>query len=169
MIHLRHGLDRLVAVLTRGCRFAAVAIMLWLTLVLVVSVCLRVFLDISLTWVDETSSLLLVWLMLAVAPLGFHENFHIAVGMLAENADPRTRLGLSVAINLASILFFSIILIYGVASTIIETHVPLYSLSIARSWMTWVLPASSAVIILVCLNNVLRLLAPGARTQRPGA
>jgi TRAP-type C4-dicarboxylate transport system permease small subunit len=164
---IRRGLDGLVALLMRGCRFLTVAIMLWLTLVLVASVLLRVFLDISLTWVDETSSLLLVWLMLAVAPLGFHENFHIAVGVLGENAAPRTRRALGLLINLGSILFFSITMIFGIASTIVDAQVPLYSLSIARSWMTWVLPASSAVIILVCLNNIFGL--PDAGTKAADA
>ena len=150
----------------RGCGFLTVAIMLWLTLVLVVSVLLRVFLDVSLTWVDETSSLLLVWLMLAVAPLGFHENFHgrrrRACGKILS---PRMRRGLGLVVNLGGILFFSIILVFGIASTIIDAQVPLYSLPIARSWMTWVLPASSAVIILVCLNNIFGL--PNAGTKAP--
>jgi TRAP-type C4-dicarboxylate transport system permease small subunit len=156
---MHQGLTRLVAALMRGCRFLIVAIMLWLTLVLIVSVLMRVVLNVSLTWVDETSSLLLVWLMLAVAPLGFHENFHIAVGLFSENAAPRARMILGLAVNLAVILFFAITLVFGIASTIMDAQMPLYSLHVARSWMTWVLPASSAVIILVCLDNILGLLA----------
>jgi TRAP-type C4-dicarboxylate transport system permease small subunit len=117
--------------------------------------------------VDETSSLLLVWLMLAVMPLGFHENFHIAVSILPENATPRVRLARGLAIQIATILFFSLTLVYGVAATVIDVQVPLYSLPIARSWMTWVLPASSAVVILVAINNILSLLIPAARTPVP--
>jgi TRAP-type C4-dicarboxylate transport system permease small subunit len=169
MAAIRRGLDGLVALLMRGCRFLTVAIMLWLTLVLVTSVLLRVFLDISLTWVDETSSLLLVWLMLAVAPLGFHENFHIAVEVLAENTSPRTRRALGLLINLGGVLFFSITLVFGIASTVIDAQVPLYSLPIARSWMTWMLPASSAAIILVCINNIFGLPGPDAGTETTGA
>jgi TRAP-type C4-dicarboxylate transport system permease small subunit len=164
---IKSGLERLITPLMEACRFLTIAIMLWLTFVLVVSVLLRVFLNFSLTWVDETSSLLLVWLMLAVAPLGVHENFHIAVDLLPANASPRIKLVRGLLVQLATIVLFSITLVYGIAASIIDSQVPLYSLPLARSWMTWMLPASSAVVILVAVDNILGLLVALPEMQAP--
>lgn len=156
-----NALDRLVALLMQGCRRLAITLTIWLTIILVVNVFTRYVLNSSLTWVDETSSLLLVWLMWAIAPLGFHENFHISVGVLAEHASRPYRVAIGLFINFATMIFFSITFYYGILSTIAEFNVPLYSIPISRGWMTWVLPASSIVILLVCINNSLAIIRRG--------
>jgi TRAP-type C4-dicarboxylate transport system permease small subunit len=166
--HATHGLDRLVEATMRGCRYLAIALAGWLTIILVANVLTRYVLSFSFAWVDETSSLLLVWLMWTIAPLGFHENFHIAVGVLAEYAPRPLRMAIGILINLGTAAFFSITLYFGVLSTISEFQIPLYSIPIARGWMTWVLPASSAVILLVCANNILAILRRGDIQTLPG-
>ena len=155
------GLDLLVRRVIRGCEFLTMAIGTWLMVILVVSVFTRYVLNYSLSWVDESSSLLLVWLMLAVAPIGFHENFHISMGFVVENVQRPIRFVLALFINLGTALFFAIAGYYGILSTIIEFGALLFSIPITRGWVTWILPLSSAVILLVCLNNVLAILRLG--------
>ncbi len=154
---ITNGLDRLVGWLTRFCRISVIIITTWVTVALIFSVCARVIFNNSIAWVDETSSLLLVWLMLAVAPLGFRNNFHISVDVLGEIFPTWGRVATAVIANLAAIIFFSIVTYFGIAATIKEISTPLYSLPIARSWMTWVLPVSSIIIVLVCISNLLNL------------
>jgi TRAP-type C4-dicarboxylate transport system permease small subunit len=98
-----------------------------------------------------------------VAPLGFHEHFHIAVGVLADNARPRAKLALGLGLNAATILFFAIVLVSGIGATMVDAQIPLYSLPLARSWMTWVLPASAAAVIWICLDNALALIVSHTR------
>ena len=154
---LARRLDGLVFWLMHGCRFAVVAITAWLTVVLVASVFARFVLNYSIAWVDESSALLLVWLMLAVAPLGFDENFHIAVGIIGEHLPRRWRDAVAIFINLGNIAFFSLTAWYGTLSTISDFGSPLFSIPIARGWATWVLPAASVVILIVCLRNLAAL------------
>jgi len=146
----------------RICRYSIVAITGWLTLILVISVFARFVLNYSLAWVDESSSLLLVWLMLAVAPLGFHENFHISLGILSEALPQKLQVVIGTAINLATIAFFSITAWFGTISTISDFSAQLYSIPIARGWVTWILPVSSVVVIMVCFRNLVILIKDAA-------
>jgi C4-dicarboxylate transporter, DctQ subunit len=165
---LANGLDRLVGWLISFCRVSVIVITTWVTAVLIFSVCARVIFNNSIAWVDETSSLLLVWLMLAVAPLGFRENFHISVDVLGEISPSWGRAATTVISNLAAIIFFSIVGYFGVVSTIKEAETPLFSLPIAFSWVSWVLPASSAIIVLVCISNLLNMVNDdNNQTQSP--
>jgi TRAP-type C4-dicarboxylate transport system permease small subunit len=165
---LTNKLDRLVEWLMRICRYSIVAITGWLTLILIVSVFARFTLNYSLAWVDETSSLLLVWLMLAVAPLGFHENFHISLGILGASMPRKVQVVIGATINVATIAFFSITAYFGTISTIHDFSNQLFSIPIARGWATWILPVSSVLVLVVCLRNIVILIkkAAGACVHR---
>ena len=134
---------------------------IWLTAALIASVFFRYVLNSSLTWVDESSSLLLVWLMLVVAPIGFHQNLHISVSVLIERAPRASRVMLGIFINACVILLFGIAGYYGIFNTLIETGSELTSIAISRAWFTWVLPAGSLIVVLVSINNVAKILRRG--------
>jgi TRAP-type C4-dicarboxylate transport system permease small subunit len=155
------ALDRLVERLIRGCEIVVIAIGIWLMTALIASVFFRYVLNSSLTWADESSSFLLVWLMLAVAPIGFHQNFHIAVSFLVDRAPRPLRVFLGLFVNSCTALLFGIAGYYGIDQTIIELGTELASMPISRAWFTWVLPAGSAIVLLVCLNNMLKILRRG--------
>lgn len=165
---LQGGLDRLVRRLIRGCEFLTMAIGIWLMVILVINVFTRYVLNYTLFWVDESSELLLVWLMLAVAPIGFHENFHISMSFLGDVAPRPVRFVLGLFTSLGTILFFVIAGYYGILSTIAEFGSSLFSIPIMRGWVTWILPVSSAVILLVCLNNILAILRLGDQPPAKG-
>ena len=161
MTGFERGLDRLVGRLMKLCEYMTIVIGIWLMCALVAAVFFRYVLNSSLTWVDESSSLLLVWLMLSVAPLGFHENFHIRVNAIVDSVPRPLRLVLGLFINACTALLFGIAGYYGVLNTIVELDAELFSIPLMRGWVTWYLPALSAVILLVVLNNVLKTIRLG--------
>jgi TRAP-type C4-dicarboxylate transport system permease small subunit len=162
-------LERTVAAVLRGYRLLTIAIMVWIAGVLVLSVALRLLLNWSLTWVGEACSLLLVWLMLSVAPLGFHEHFHIAIDLVGKRASPRLRRSLGVLTTLCTAAFFAIAGYFGLLSTISEFQVRLVSLPITRGWFMLMLPVSSAAVLLVCLGNLCKLGSRADSASRPGS
>ena len=151
MTGFERGLDRLVGRLMKLCEYMTIVIGIWLMCALVAAVFFRYVLNSSLTWVDESSSLLLVWLMLSVAPLGFHENFHIRVNAIVDSVPRPLRLVLGLFINACTALLFGIAGYYGVLNTIVELDAELFSIPLMRGWVTWYLPALSAVILLTTL------------------
>ncbi len=155
------GLDRLVGRLIRGCEVVVIAIGIWLMVTLIAGVFFRFVVNSPIIWVPESSSFLLVWLMLAIAPIGFHENFHISVTVLMDRVPRLARMVLGLFINSCIVLLFGIAGYYGIFNTIIEVGSELSSIPIARAWFTWVLPVGSVVVLLVCLNNVLKIFRRG--------
>jgi TRAP-type C4-dicarboxylate transport system permease small subunit len=160
-------LGRIVVTVVSACRLLTLAIMAWIASILVISVVLRFAFNLTITWVGESCSLLLVWLMLSVAPLGFHEHFHIAIDAVTKRASHRVRLWLALFASLCTAAFFSITLYFGILSTISEFQVRLVSLPITRGWFTVMLPLSSAAVLLVCLDNILTLVRQGRLPGHP--
>ena len=154
-------LERLVDRMIRGCEIIAIAIGVWLMVAMIASVFFRYVLNSSLTWADESSSLLLVWLMLVVAPIGFHQNFHIAVSLVVERVPRPVRFFLGLFINSCTALLFGIAGYYGIDQTIIEMGTELASMPLSRAWFTWALPAGSVAVLLVCLNNIMKIFRLG--------
>lgn len=155
------GLDRLVGRLIRGCEIIVIAIGIWLMVSLIAGVFFRYVLNSPIHWVPESSALLLVWLMLAVAPIGFHQNFHISVSVLLDRAPRRGRILLGLFINACTVLLFGIAGFYGIINLAIEVGSELSSIPVSRAWFTWALPAGSVVVLLVCFNNVAKILRLG--------
>ena len=91
MTAFERTLDRLVGRLIRGCEIIVMAIGIWLMVTLIAGVFFRYVLNSPIIWVPESSAFLIVWLMLAVAPIGFHQNFHISVVIVVEKAQPLKR------------------------------------------------------------------------------
>lgn len=162
-------LDRSVERLIRACEIITIVVGIWLMIAMIAGVFFRYVLNNSLTWVDESSGLLLVWLMLAIAPIGFHQHFHIAVTLVVDKAPRLLRIALGIFINASTATLFGIAGYYGIFNTIIEMGSELSSMPFARAWFTWVLPVGSLAILLVCLNNVVRILRSGELPTREGS
>lgn len=155
------GLDRLVKGLIRGCEVVTTAIGIWLMVALIAAVFYRYVLNDSLVWVDESSSILLVWLMLAVVPIGFHQYFHIAVTFVMEKVPRLPRVALALFVNACTAFFFAIAFYHGILNTVAEWETELFSIPLMRGWVTWTLPLASLIVLLVCLDNTLKLLRRG--------
>jgi len=160
------ALDRSVERLVRACELITICVGAWLAIALIAGVFFRYVLNNSLIWVDESSGMLIVWLMLAVAPIGFHQNFHISVTLVIEAVPRPMRILLGIGVNACTALLFGIAGYYGIFNTIIETGSQLASMPFSRAWFTWVLPVGSAAVLLVCLNNVVKILRRGDLPER---
>lgn len=154
-------LGRIVAVIVRLCELLTVAIGGWLMVVLVASVFFRFVLNSSLTWVDETSALLLVCLMLAVAPIGFHEYIHISVDVLLNRLPRRARSVLGIFINLCAMLLFAVTGYFGIFMVIDDFGTQMSSVPIMQGWFTGFLPIACLFVLIVCAHNILQIVRLG--------
>ena len=139
------------------CEFLTIIIGGWLTLILITSVFFRFVLNDSITWVDETSALLLVCLMLAVAPIGFHEKIHISVDIVVKSLPTNLKKLALVIINGFSIILFGVIGYFGVFMVKNDFSTQMSSIPVVQGWFTIFLPIASCFVILICLNNILQI------------
>ena len=154
-------MDQTARGIVRLCEWLTVILGGWLTVVLVSSVFFRFVLNSSLTWVDESSALLLVCLMLAVAPIGFHQHIHISVDVLVERLPRLLRCVLGVFINGCAITLFSITGYFGVLMVRDDFQTEMASIPIMQGWFTAFLPVACVFVLFICLNNIFKILLQG--------
>jgi len=151
-------LDRLALWIVKVCELLTVAIGAWLTVALIANVFCRFVLNSSLTWVDESSALLLVCLMLAVAPIGFHEYIHISVDVLINNSPASLKPIFIILINLSTMTLFGVTGYFGFFMVLDDFKTQMASIPIMQGWFTCFLPIASCFVILICTNNIAKVL-----------
>ena len=161
MQQLERILDWIVGWIVKICELLTIVIGGWLSFILVAAVFFRYVLNNSITWSGESSTFLLVWLMLAVAPLGFHEGIHISVDVLLNRLPRQIRLVLGILINLSAFFLFAVTGYYGVFLTIDHFGTELASIPIRQGWFTSFLPVSCVFVLFVCIRNIVKILRTG--------
>ena len=151
-------LDQLAQWIVKICEVLTVAIGGWLTVALIANVFCRFVLNSSLTWVDESSALLLVCLMLAVAPIGFHEYIHISVDVLIKNSPHSLKPIFIILINLSTMTLFFVTGYFGFFMVLDDFKTQMASIPIMQGWFTFFLPIASCFVILICTNNIVKVL-----------
>jgi len=150
-------LDPIVKPLLKLCEIMAVLVGGSVTFALIVAVVLRYVFNYSLGWIDELASLSMAWMMLLISPVGFHEKIHIGVDLFLDKSPRFVRLALETLINLGSIVLFSVAGYYGVFVVQADMGVYLSSMFVLRGPFLLVIPFASGVVILVCVNNIIKL------------
>ncbi|MEX2643740.1 MAG: TRAP transporter small permease subunit [Acetobacterales bacterium] len=168
MTGFERGLDALVLRIVRVCELIAIFVGGWLTVTLVLGVFFRYVVNSSIGWLSEVSPLMLVVLMLAVAPIGFHENIHISVEVLVAKVSRPLRVALGLFANAGTLVLFGVAGWYGAKVVGFDMGRELDSLPIVRAWFTVAMPVAAVAVWLVCINNMLKILRLGDLPPRIG-
>ncbi|MSO92450.1 MAG: TRAP transporter small permease [Rhodospirillales bacterium] len=161
MTPIEHALERTVQIIVRVCEWLTVVVGGWVAISLMLGVIFRYAFNYSLTWGDELATNLLVLMMMTVCPIGFDRHIHIAVEALVQYAPRLLRIVIALFANFVSILFFAVIVYYGIPVAMSDFTTSLASIPISRGWFTALLPILGVPTILVCVNNVFRILRAG--------
>jgi TRAP-type transport system small permease protein len=152
----------------RGCELATVVIAFFITGSMIAGVFARFVLNRSLGWTEELSSLLLGAMMFLIAGVGFHERIHIGLTYMTEKLPPGPQRLLEIAVNGTAILFFAVIGWHGWAVATSALAISLATVPLPRGAILLVMPLACAVTVLVCLNNIIRLIVRPQAYPRPG-
>lgn len=152
--HLNRGIEAVVAVL--GAAMAAVV---------AAQVFSRYALNHSLFWSEELARYLLVWLSFLGATAAYYRGLHPGVDAVYGRLPPGGRRAASVAVHLASLLLFGVMVVYGWRFA----HFVRLQISPALHLPKWiphaVLPLSGAVLALHALGFLARELGRRPRDR----
>ena len=87
---------------------------------LLISIFFRYVIGYALSWPEEISMLLFVWLVLLAGSLGVREGFHVRLSVLFKRLPPRIRTILAFLITLA-ITAFGAVLVYSGRDLVVRT------------------------------------------------
>ncbi len=108
----------------------------------------------ALTWSEELSCFLLVLASLLGAAVAFKRGSHIAVTFVTQKLSGGMRKAMAVLVNLLGILFFGIVVFYGVLLMKTEAGQTTPAMMISMAWVYAMYPVLGAVVILHLLAGL---------------
>ena len=154
-------IDRIERMLARAMEMAAMAMMVALIGVIGYSVLARQVLRISAAWTEEVGSGLLMWMAMLGAAAVWSRRGHITIDVLPRRLPPRPRWVLAIALELAALLLFAVIL-WGAASMMqVSANNHTTALRISLSWLYLALVVGIGAMIAFSLLHLWRLFRHG--------
>lgn len=156
---LIRGLDYILARLS-------VLIMTLLVLTVLLQVFMRYVVGSPVTFTEELSRFLLIWLGLLAASYAYRMRMHLALDLLVLKLEGRQRNILNIVIHSLIAIFSLVVLVYGGIQLVILTWVlNQYSpaLDVSMSFVYLVLPISGAAIVIYAIEFI--LIEAGIRKQ----
>lgn len=150
--------NSLIVLLVRIASLVTLLIAFFITISMILGVFFRFVLNSSLVWTDEVAALLLAVMMFFVIGIGMHERLHIAVGALFDRLPPGGQRVLDIFLQAGCAVFFAIVGIYGFKVAESAMAMQLAMVPIPRGIFQMAMPIGGAFTVLVCINNVIKVL-----------
>lgn len=147
---LLHRLSDKVNTIAEGTLFVSLLVLVAVTFLQVV---FRFFFT-ALTWSEELSSFLLVWVSLLGMAVGFKRSSHIAVTFLLEQLGPSVRKWVQLFIALLSLGFFGIVVYFGWVMMDTEASQVTPAMGLSMRWIYLMYPVTGAVTLLHIFDSI---------------
>lgn len=152
-------LGRLSDLLNKICEFGLFLSIVVMTIATALQIIFRMFFD-SLTWTEELTCFLLVLASFLGTAVAFKRGAHISVTLLTSHFPPSLKKAAAIFSKVVGLVFFMIIVWYGVILCRAESSQLSPALEISMFWVYMILPVSS-VVVLVHLAYEIELILKG--------
>lgn len=148
-----HRLSDRVNTITEGTLFVSLLVLVGVSFLQVV---FRFFFT-ALTWSEELSSFLLVWVSLLGMAVGFKRGSHIAVTFAVEKVSSPVRIWLQFFIALLGLVFFGIVVYFGWVMMSTEATQVTPAMGLSMLWIYLMYPITGAVTVLHILDSMVKV------------
>jgi TRAP-type C4-dicarboxylate transport system permease small subunit len=131
----------------------------------------RYILEIPLPWSDEAARYLLVWVSLLAIALAFRDDSHIRLDYFVVKFTPRIRHGVWIFLNLITLTFLALMLIYGIPNANLGkfTYSPGLTVLLTQSSVTMFIPYLSVPVSAgIMILNLIDYVIYNAKAKEPG-
>jgi len=111
-------LDNIISPLIKLCKGATIFCVLSIAIIVSLSVFFRYVLNNSLTWSEEISKYLMVWMVFVGAPIAMLESRHIAIEILPNLFKPKLRAFIFLCVNVLIVITMGFWAVKGIEYTI---------------------------------------------------
>lgn len=155
--NLLHRLSDRINTITEGTLFVSLLVLVGVTFLQVV---FRFFFT-ALTWSEELSSFLLVWVSLLGMAVGFKRGSHIAVTFLLEKLSPSLRKWVQIIIALMGLGFFGIVVYFGWIMMNTEATQVTPAMGLSMRWIYLMYPITGVITLLHILDSLASIVERG--------
>lgn len=160
--------NRIVVFLVRIAELVTLAIAFFISGSMIIGVFFRFVLNSSIIWTEEISSLLLSVMMFFVIGIGMHERIHIGVGIVFDRLSMAGRIVLDIILHLVSAVFFLVVFLEGLKVAQVGFGMQLATVEVSRGVFQLSAPVGAGFALIVCINNIMKVVIGGDRPHRGG-
>lgn len=146
-------LKRLSDELNKWCERAMFALLVLMTLTATAQVVFRFFFT-ALSWSEELSCFLLVFVSLLGAAIAFKRGSHLSITFLSDRLPPAMKKGVAAVVSLLGIGFFGIVAYYGVILMQSEAEQLTPAMQISMTWIYLMYPIFGGVTVVHLLDGM---------------
>jgi len=137
---------RISEVLNKFIKIFAGTMLIIMTIVVTVQIIFRIFFS-ALSFTEEISRYLLVWSSLFAASVAYKQGAHIAVTFIVEKFKGKSKSLMAIIINLISVIFFLIVIFYGLQLINMQVFQTSPALLIPMRYIYLCIPISFSVML----------------------
>jgi TRAP-type C4-dicarboxylate transport system permease small subunit len=150
-----------------ACKLATMGLVAAITVIIAASVFWRYALNDALSWAEEVSKYLMIWMVFTGAPIALRQGSHVAIELFP-NALPERARQLVFALVFVIIAALMVVLIHrGITFAWNgRTQTAIIIGNFSLFWLFVSIPVGSAIMLLVALEAALRRVAHGLDPER---
>jgi TRAP-type transport system small permease protein len=126
----------------------------WMTLVVLVSVFFRYVLQDALSWTEEFSKFLMIWMALMGSPIALQLGAHVGIDALPNALKGRAHFVLLLITQLIILSLLTICIKEGTALTLLAGRQTASSLELSLGWIYMAMPLGAALMFLVAIQHL---------------
>lgn len=153
---LTGGLMRLNTMILLVCKYLIIAIVAIITGILIAAVVFRYGLNNALSWAEELSKYLMVWLTFLGAPIALRHFGHINIDLFVRLLSPRLEQFALLLISLIIALTMGIVLWKGVGFAQLGARQVASSFNLSMVYLYVAVPIGAALTVLVAIEQALQ-------------
>ncbi len=158
----RDALKVLSDALNKGCEALMFALLVLMTLTATAQVVFRFFFT-ALSWSEELSNFLLVFVSLVGSAVAFKRGSHLSITVLADRLPPLAKKLVASAVALLGIGFFAVVAFYGADLMRSEAEQLTPAMQISMSWIYLMYPVVGTITAIHLLDGLFDIWKGGAR------
>ena len=151
-------LGRFNDALMRVCRYLIILIVATLAVILICAVFWRYVLNSAISWSEEGSKYLMVWLTFLGAPIALRHFAHINIDLLINALPPRLQQTLHFLVSLIIVFTMAILLWKGIGFAQLGARQVASSFNFSMLYMYVAVPIGAGLTLLVAIEHSLRSL-----------
>jgi TRAP-type C4-dicarboxylate transport system permease small subunit len=149
-------IQQLADFIDRGCRYVSVALLMSMTVVFFTQICMRYLFGNGLSWAEELSRYMMVWLIYICAIVVFREGTQISVTAIEDKLPNAWRFTLNIAQKVVCIVFFLMVGYLGIKIMPFASFQKSPNMQIPMKYMYMLFPIASWLIVLQLIANFIR-------------
>lgn len=160
-------LSRIDRIINEGLKWTLIILMTAITLAVTWGVFTRFVLQDSSTWTGEFSGFALAWITFLGSAYAVNKKTHIRFESLFDMLPRPIRLAVQTFFNLIMLIFFVIVMITGFNLSMAALTAETVSLPISKGVVYFILPFSSAIMIIGFISDTLNSFKAGGAGSGP--